>query len=55
MKMYGNVVVDVGRVRLEGTRYSGEESSGDYRYMNVWVKQGNDWKIAANQITLIKK
>jgi ketosteroid isomerase-like protein len=55
IRVHGNVAVDVGRVRLEGTRYSGQESSGDYRYMNVWVKQGNEWRMAANQITLIQK
>jgi ketosteroid isomerase-like protein len=53
--MHGNVALDVGRVRLEGTKYAGQESSGEYRYMNVWVKQGNEWRMAANQITLIKK
>jgi ketosteroid isomerase-like protein len=54
-RVHGNVAVDVGRVRLEGTKYAGQESSGEYRYMNVWVKQGNQWRMAANQITLIKK
>ena len=52
---HGNVAVDIGRVTLQGTKYSGQESSGEYRYMNVWVKLENRWQLLANQITLIKK
>ena len=52
---HGNVAVDIGRVTLHGTKYSGQESSGEYRYMNVWVKLDNRWQLLANQITLIKK
>ena len=52
---HGNVAVDIGRVTLQGTKYGGQESSGEYRYMNVWVKLENRWQLLANQITLIKK
>jgi ketosteroid isomerase-like protein len=51
----GNTAVDIGRVNLKGTRYSGLESSGQYRYMNVWTKDQGQWKLLANQITFIKK
>ena len=52
---HGDVAIDIGRVTLEGTKYSGQESSGEYRYMNVWRKVGGEWQMLANQITLIKK
>jgi ketosteroid isomerase-like protein len=52
---HGDMAVDIGRVTLEGTKYSGQESSGEYRYMNVWRKTGGEWQLLANQITLIKK
>ena len=52
---HGNIAVDIGRVTLQGTKYSGQESSGEYRYMNVWVKLENRWQLLANQITPIKK
>jgi len=52
---HGNIAVDIGRVMLHGTKYSGRESSGEYRYMNVWVKLENRWQLLANQITLIKR
>ena len=52
---HGNIAVDIGRVTLHGTKYSGQESSGEYRYMTVWVKLENRWQLLANQITLIQK
>jgi len=54
LRIHGNVAVDVGSVDLQGTKYSGKESSGHYRYMNVWIKEGNEWQLLANQLTLIK-
>jgi ketosteroid isomerase-like protein len=51
----GNTAVDIGRVNLKGTKYSGQESSGEYRYMNVWTKDKGQWRLLANQITAIKK
>jgi len=55
LSVHGEVAIDIGRVTLEGTKYSGQESSGEYRYMNVWRKTGGEWQMLANQITLIKK
>jgi ketosteroid isomerase-like protein len=51
----GNTAVDIGRLSLKGTKYSGKESSGEYRYMNVWTKDQGQWRLLANQITLITK
>src|SRR6266568_6902727 len=54
LHVHGNIAVDIGRVGLEGTKYSGQEGSGEYRYTNVWVKSGGNWQLLANQVTLIK-
>ncbi|MEY2491405.1 MAG: hypothetical protein QOH24_356 [Verrucomicrobiota bacterium] len=53
MQVHGNVALDVGTVTLEGTKYGGKESSGDYRYLSVWINTGGRWQMAANQITRI--
>jgi ketosteroid isomerase-like protein len=55
LHLHGNVAVDIGRVSLQGTKYGGQKSSGEYRYTNVWVKSGGNWQLLANQVTLIKK
>ena len=52
-EVHGNVALDVGTVALEGTKYGGKESSGDYRYMTVWVNSNGRWQMLANQITRI--
>jgi len=53
MEVHGNVALDVGTVTLEGTKYGGKESSGDYRYLSVWVNSDGRWQMVANQITRI--
>ena len=53
MEVHGKVALDVGTVTLEGTKYGGKESSGDYRYLSVWVNTGGRWQMVANQITRI--
>jgi ketosteroid isomerase-like protein len=53
MQVHGNMALDVGTVTLEGTKYAGKESSGDYRYLSVWINMGGRWQMAANQITRI--
>ena len=40
LHVHGNVAVDIGRVTLHGTKYGGQESSGEYRYTDVWLKAG---------------
>ena len=52
VRFYGDVAIVTGQVALEA-KYSGQGGSGDYRYINVWVKQGGRWQMAANQITPI--
>ncbi|MDQ3732064.1 MAG: nuclear transport factor 2 family protein [Pseudomonadota bacterium] len=53
VRFYGDdTAIITGQVTLEA-KYSGQRGSGDYRYINVWVKQGDRWQLAANQITPI--
>ena len=53
MEVHGSVAVDVGTVTLEGTKYGGKESSGNYRYLSVWINNDGRWQMIANQITRI--
>ncbi len=52
IRVFGNTAVVTGRVVLK-VIYSGKESSGPYRFINVWVKMQERWQIVANQITPI--
>jgi hypothetical protein len=53
VRFYGNdTAIITGKVILKA-KYSGQSSTGDYRYINVWIKQGDRWQLAANQITPI--
>jgi uncharacterized protein (TIGR02246 family) len=52
MRFYGDTVISTGKVTLKA-KYSGQAASGVYRHLSVWVKQGDRWRMAANQITPI--
>ena len=52
IRVFENTAVVTGRVVLK-VIYSGKESSGPYRFINVWVKMQERWQIVANQITPI--
>jgi uncharacterized protein (TIGR02246 family) len=53
VRFYGNdTAIITGKVILKA-KYSGHSSTGDYRYINVWVKRADRWQMAANQITPI--
>jgi uncharacterized protein (TIGR02246 family) len=47
-----DTAIATGQVMLQA-KYSGQPGSGDYRYINVWVKRADRWQLAANQITPI--
>jgi ketosteroid isomerase-like protein len=55
LNVKGDTAIDIGRVTLKGTKYSGKEASGEYRYMNVWNKQQGEWRLLANQVTLVTR
>ncbi len=50
IQVFGDTAVVTGRVVLK-VIYSGKESSGPYRFTNVWVKMHGRWQMVANQIT----
>jgi ketosteroid isomerase-like protein len=50
IRLFGDTAVVTGRITLK-VIYSGKESSGPYRFINVWVKLQGRWQIVANQIT----
>ena len=52
IRVFRNTAVVTGRVVLKVV-YSGKESSGPYRFLNVWVKKQGRWQLVANQITPI--
>jgi len=52
--LHADFAVEVGRLDVRG-EYSGQESSGEYRYTCAWVKIRGRWLMLANQITLIAK
>jgi len=46
----GDCVLDTGRTSVKGS-YKGQDFSGDYYFVNIWIKQGTDWKLASSQST----
>jgi hypothetical protein len=41
------------KVRSYGV--SGQDASGEYRFIDVWVKRGDRWQAVASQLTRIAK
>ena len=54
VRTYGNAAVSTCRGMLKA-KYSGKESSGDYRITLVWANPTGDWKIVAIHMTPIQK
>jgi len=44
VRVYGNVAVVTGR-QTEKSVEKGKNTSGAYRYTDVWVKRGNGWQV----------
>jgi ketosteroid isomerase-like protein len=44
VKLYGNVAVVTGR-QTEKSVEKGKNTSGSYRYTDVWVKRGSGWQV----------
>jgi ketosteroid isomerase-like protein len=49
---HGNTVILTGKIELQGT-VDGKNVSGNFRFTRVWIKQGLDWQLAAEQMTRI--
>src|SRR5215210_7442682 len=52
VKLYGNTAVVTYQTTDKGT-YKGNDLSGQYRWIDVFVKQGEGWQIVATQGTRI--
>jgi ketosteroid isomerase-like protein len=54
IRVFGDTAVVTTRIVLK-VIYSGKESSGPYRSLNVWAKMQGRWRLVANQITPIQE
>lgn len=50
VRVYGDTALLSGRTRMTG-RYQGEAFKSHYRYIDVYVKRGDAWKIVSVQIS----
>jgi len=50
IRLYGDVALLCGRTRMTG-RYDGEPFVSHYRYIDVYVRAGSEWRVASVQIT----
>lgn len=53
VRVYGDTAVVTGRAHVRGTGPGGRAIDTRLRYTRVWVKQGDQWKIVAFQLTPI--
>lgn len=51
VRIYGEVAVITGQSTIRAT-VDGQETSGEFRFTDVWVKQ-NGWQAVASQVTRI--
>ena len=52
IRLYGDVALIAGRTRMTG-KYQGKPFASHYRYTDVYVCRGGDWKIVSVQISKI--
>ena len=52
VRVYGDTAVLTGR-STEKSKYKGQDVSGQYRFIDVFVKQGGRWRVVASQVTRI--
>lgn len=50
----GNTVILTGKLELQST-VAGKQVNSAYRFLHVWIKEGVDWQLAAQQETRIPK
>jgi ketosteroid isomerase-like protein len=50
VRVYGDVGLVIGRFIMKGS-FKDSDASGEYRYMDVWVKRGGRWQNVASQAT----
>jgi ketosteroid isomerase-like protein len=54
VRVYGSSALLSGRTRMTG-RYQGRPFASHYRYIDVYVARGNEWKIVSVQITPVRE
>lgn len=50
VRLYGDVALLCGRTRMTG-KYEGKPFTSHYRYIDIYVRKGNAWKIVSVQIS----
>jgi len=50
IRVYGKVAIVTGLASVKGT-YKGQPMDGSYRFTDVLVRKGNEWKGVSSQIT----
>jgi uncharacterized protein (TIGR02246 family) len=57
VRTYGDTAIVTGRATVKGQLKTAadkmQDISGQYRYIRVYVKQGDQWRVAASQLTPI--
>ena len=54
VRTYGDAAVITGRSIIEA-KVNGQDVSGQYRFTDVWIKQGDRWQAVASQVNRIAK
>jgi ketosteroid isomerase-like protein len=52
VRVYGDMALVSGRTLMKG-RYQGKPFASHYRYIDIYVRHGQDWKIVSVQISPI--
>jgi ketosteroid isomerase-like protein len=52
VRIHQNTAVSTSRVTIKG-QYSGQQTSGQYRSIHIWVKGPTGWQLVANQLTAL--
>lgn len=53
IRSYGDTSVVTARIAPQGRDANGKPIEGQYRFLRVWVKEGDAWKVVAFQSTRI--
>lgn len=52
-RIYGDCVIATTQSEIKGS-YKGQDFSGNYYFVHVWVKEGQEWKLAQSQATKLQ-
>jgi ketosteroid isomerase-like protein len=52
VRVHQNTAVATSRVTIKG-QYSGQQTSGQYRSIHIWIKGPTGWQLVANQLTAL--